>query len=170
MPPAALWRRWCGRWCFGGGVLPLRRWSSGGASLRGRRPRRARGSLDLPCAAFFSSGCGAVALETSRSSRAGRVPRLLPAADSMAAEAKRGSGARGASALRVHRQVLRRDAAGRLGGVSQGFECAQAVVRWLLAFVFIAGGAAALVSSSDPSSYCCSSLFFDLCTLYVDVR
>ena len=155
---------------FGVGDHPLRRWSAGGASSRGRRPGRARRSLDLPCAASFSCCCGAAARELSRSSRAGRVLQLLPAAVSMAAEARRGSGARGAPARRVHRQEARRGAAGSHGDVSQGFECAQAVVRWLLTFVFVAGGAAALVAGSGSSSYCCSSFVFDLCTVYMDDR
>ena len=37
---------------FGVGDLPLRRWSSDGASSRGGRLVRARGSSDLPCAVF----------------------------------------------------------------------------------------------------------------------
>ena len=100
---------------------------------------------------------------------AGRASQLLPAADPKAAVAKRRGDAGGTSALAVHRQELRRGAAERLGGVSQGIKCSQAVARWRsLLFVFIAGVAAVLGASSGFSStYFPFRTVFLLCTVYV---
>ena len=131
MLPAALWRRWCGRWCFGGGVLPLRWWSSDGVPSRGRRPCRARGSTDLPCAAFFSSCCGAAALELWCLSRAARVLQPPPATDPLVAEVKKGSGARGASpCVFIDNKFVAARRAG-LEASLKGRKVAQAVARWL---------------------------------------
>ena len=115
--------------------------------------------------------CGAAALETCCSSRAGRDPQPPPATDPVAAEAMQGSGARGASpCVFIDNKLVAARRAG-LEASLKGLNVAQAVARWLPAFVFVAGGAAARDSGSGSStSYVCSSFFFVLCTVYVDVR
>ena len=93
-----------------------------------------------------------------------RVLQRSTATDPKAAGVWRRCWARGASAMAVHRQELRRGAAGSLGGVFQGTNYSQAVARRrLLLFVFVAGEADDLRACSGSSP---SYLFF-LCFFYV---
>ena len=102
-----------------------------------------------------------------RDPRAARVLLLPPATDLKTAVAEWRCGARGTSAVAVHRPKVRRGAAAKLGGVFQGRKnCSQAVVRGrMLFFVSIAGEVDDLVVCSVSSSSYCSS--FVLCTVYV---
>ena len=167
LPLAALWGRWCGRWFFGVDVLPLRWWSSGGAPSRGRRPCRARGSADPPCAAFFSFCCGAAALELCCSSRAGREAGASPATDLLAAEARWGIGARGAPPYAF---IVKCSVAARRAVQAASLKGLKVPRQWHGGCRPSSPSPAKLrlsVVALDPPRMLVLRLFFNLCTVYV---
>ena len=101
--------------------------------------------------------------------RAGRARRFFSASTSKAAAARWRSWREGALAVPVYRHKLRRCAADELCGDLHQERCSRGEVRRrTAAFVFDAGGAAAICSGSVPLRMVCCMLFlyFVLCNLY----